>query len=150
MVGTDPLPSRAPFPLRLLLLFATMAFHAFFGVALTGSDSLLQASWFGSMGRDWGPSALEDQAIGGAVTWGIGEVPTLLLAIGVAIMWSRTDARDTRRKDRAADRNNDADLAAYNSMFADLAARDTGGRAAGTPTSSPRSPASRPTPGASE
>ncbi|RJU00922.1 copper resistance protein CopD [Arthrobacter frigidicola] len=150
MVGTDPLPRRAPFPLRLLLLFATMAFHAFFGVALTGSDSLLQASWFGSMGRDWGPSALEDQAIGGAVTWGIGEVPTLLLAIGVAIMWSRTDARDTRRKDRAADRNNDADLAAYNSMFADLAARDNGGRAAGTPTPTSPSPASRPTPGASE
>ncbi|TDK25386.1 copper resistance protein CopD [Arthrobacter crusticola] len=150
MVGTDPLPRRAPFPLRLLLLFATMAFHAFFGVALTGSDSLLQASWFGSMGRDWGPSALEDQAIGGAVTWGIGEVPTLLLAIGVAIMWSRTDARDTRRKDRAADRNNDADLAAYNSMFADLAARDNGGRAAGTPTPTSHSPASRPTPGASE
>ena len=126
MVGTDPLPMRAPFPLRILLLFATMAFHAFFGVVLMGSDSLIQASWFGSMGRDWGSSALADQQIGGAVTWGIGEVPTLLLAIGVAVMWSRTDARETRRTDRAADRNNDADLAAYNNMFADLAARGAG------------------------
>ncbi len=124
MIGTDPIPRRAPFPLRLLLLFATMAFHAFFGVALTGSTSLLQASWFGNMGRDWGPSALEDQQIGGAVTWGIGEVPTLLLAIGVALMWSRSDARESRRKDRAADRNNDAELSAYNNMFASLAERD--------------------------
>jgi putative copper resistance protein D len=141
MVGTDPLPMRAPFPLRILLLFATMAFHAFFGVVLMGSDSLLQASWFGSMGRDWGPSALADQQIGGAVTWGIGEVPTLLLAIGVAIMWSRTDARETRRTDRAADRNNDADLTAYNSMFADLAARSAAGPAPASRTRTPQDPA---------
>ncbi|GAB3534164.1 cytochrome c oxidase assembly protein [Arthrobacter tecti] len=129
MIGTDPIPRRAAYPLRLLLLFATMAFHAFFGVALTGSTSLLQASWFGNMGREWGPSAIEDQQIGGAVTWGIGEVPTLLLAIGVAIMWSRSDTRESRRKDRAADRNNDAELVAYNDMFASLAARDESGPA---------------------
>lgn len=124
MIGTDPVPRRAPFPLRILLLFATMAFHAFFGVALMGSTSLLQASWFGNMGRDWGPSAIADQQIGGAVTWGIGEVPTLLVAIGVAIMWSRSDARESKRTDRAADRNNDADLTAYNNMFANLAEQD--------------------------
>jgi putative copper resistance protein D len=141
MVGTDPLPMRAPFPLRILLLFATMAFHAFFGVVLMGSDSLLQASWFGSMGRDWGSSALADQQIGGAVTWGIGEVPTLLLAIGVAIMWSRTDARETRRTDRAADRNNDADLAAYNTMFADLAARSAAGPEPASRSRTPQDPA---------
>jgi cytochrome c oxidase assembly factor CtaG len=62
--------------------------------------------------------------MGGAVAWGIGEVPTLLVAIGVAIMWSRSDERETRRTDRAADRNNDADLTAYNDMFAKLAERD--------------------------
>lgn len=129
MIGSDPVPYRAPYPLRILLLFATMAFHAFFGVALMGSTSLLQASWFGNMGREWGASALADQQVGGAVTWGVGELPTLLLAIGVAVMWSRSDARETKRKDRAADRNNDAELAAYNSMFTDLAARDVGPRA---------------------
>ncbi|WP_298254319.1 cytochrome c oxidase assembly protein [uncultured Arthrobacter sp.] len=134
MIGTDPVPYRAPYPLRILLLFATMAFHAFFGVALMGSTSLLQASWFGNMGRDWGGSALADQQVGGAVTWGVGEIPTLLLAIGVAVMWSRSDARETKRTDRAADRNNDADLAAYNSMFTDLAARDVGPRGSRPPS----------------
>lgn len=131
MIGSDPVPFRAPYPLRILLLFATMAFHAFFGVTLMGSTSLLEASWFGNMGREWGASALADQQVGGAVTWGVGELPTLLLAIGVAIMWSRSDAREMKRKDRAADRNNDADLTAYNSMFADLAARDAGSRRPG-------------------
>lgn len=134
MIGTDPIPRRAPYPLRILLLFATMAFHAFFGVALTGGTSLLQASWFGNMGREWGPSALADQQIGGAVTWGIGEIPTLLLAIGVAVMWSRSDAKESRRKDRAADRNNDAELSAYNNMFASLAERDSTRSAPRRPT----------------
>lgn len=124
MIGTDPLPRRAPYPMRLLLLLATMGFHAFFGVAIMGGTGLLAADYFGNLGRTWGPSALLDQQLGGAVAWGIGEVPTLLVAIGVAVMWSRSDARESKRTDRAADRNNDADLTAYNDMFAKLAERD--------------------------
>ena len=124
MIGTDPLPRRAPYPMRLVLLLATMGFHAFFGVAIMGGTGLLAADYFGNLGRAWGPSALLDQQMGGAVAWGIGEVPTLLVAIGVAVMWSRSDARESKRTDRAADRNNDADLNAYNDMFAKLAERD--------------------------
>ncbi|WP_414826643.1 cytochrome c oxidase assembly protein [Arthrobacter sp. Soil763] len=124
MIGIDPLPRRAPYPMRLLLLLATMGFHAFFGVAIMGGTGLLAADYFGNLGRTWGGSALLDQQKGGAVAWGIGEVPTLLVAIGVAIMWSRSDARESKRTDRAADRNNDADLTAYNDMFAQLAERD--------------------------
>jgi len=124
MIGTDPLPRRAPYPMRLLLLLATMGFHAFFGVSIMGGTGLMAADYFGNLGRTWGPSALLDQQAGGAVAWGIGEVPTLLVAIGVAVMWSRSDQRETKRVDRAADRNNDADLTAYNDMFAKLAERD--------------------------
>ncbi len=124
MIGIDPLPRRAPYPMRLLLLLATMGFHAFFGVSIMGGTGLLAADYFGNLGRIWGPSALLDQQMGGAVAWGIGEVPTLLVAIGVAVMWSRSDARESKRTDRAADRNNDADLTAYNDMFAQLAQRD--------------------------
>ena len=124
MIGTDPLPRRAPYPMRLLLLLATLGFHAFFGVAIMGGTGLLAADYFGNLGRTWGPSALLDQQMGGAVAWGIGEMPTLLVAIGVAVQWSRSDARESKRTDRAADRNNDADLTAYNDMFAKLADRD--------------------------
>jgi len=124
MIGTDPLPRRAPYPMRLLLLLATMGFHAFFGVSIMGGTGLLAADYFGNLGRTWGGSALADQQLGGAVAWGIGEVPTLLVAIGVAVMWSRSDERETRRTDRAAERNNDAELNAYNDMFARLADRD--------------------------
>ncbi|WP_426004491.1 cytochrome c oxidase assembly protein [Paenarthrobacter sp. NyZ202] len=136
MIGSDPLPRRAPYPMRLLLLLATMGFHAFFGVAIMGGTGLLAADYFGNLGRTWGPSAIADQQLGGAIAWGIGEVPTLLVAIGVAIMWSRSDERETRRVDRAADRNNDAELSAYNDMFARLADRDA--KQAGTTGKVPR------------
>ncbi|MHA7304506.1 cytochrome c oxidase assembly protein [Arthrobacter sp. TMN-49] len=124
MIGADPLPTRAPYPFRLLLLLATMAFHAFFGVSLMMATSLLSGEYFGNMGRPWGDDALTDQQTAGGIAWGVGEIPTLAIAMGVAYMWSRSDARETKRKDRAADRNKDAELGAYNDMFAQLAARD--------------------------
>ncbi|NUL45917.1 bifunctional copper resistance protein CopD/cytochrome c oxidase assembly protein [Cellulosimicrobium funkei] len=121
MIGIDPLPRKALYPARLVILLATMAFHAFIGVAMTSSESLLQASWFGSTGRDWGPAAIADQQIGGAVMWGIGEVPTVLMAVAVAVMWSRTDAKETKRLDRKADLNDEAELKAWNRMYEELA-----------------------------
>ena len=42
------------------------------------------AEWFGSMGRTWGATPLEDQYAGGGIAWSIGEIPTLILAITVA------------------------------------------------------------------
>ncbi|TNM69085.1 copper resistance protein CopD [Streptomyces sp. NP160] len=127
VIGVDPGAWNPPYPLRLLLLLATMAFHAFFGVALTGGDELLAADWFSRLGL--GVDALADQRTGGAIAWGIGEMPTLVLAIVLAVQWSRSDERETRRRDRAADRDGDAELTAYNAM---LAARSgTGQQGAG-------------------
>ena len=140
MIGADPLPTRAPYPLRLLLLLATMAFHAFFGVSLMMSTSLLSGDYFGNMGRAWGDNAMVDQQTAGGIAWGVGEFPTLLIALGVAYMWSRSDARETKRKDRAADRNKDAELGAYNDMFAELAARDARMAAANRGPSVPHLP----------
>jgi putative copper resistance protein D len=123
LIGVDPGPARPGYPLRLVLLFATMAFHAFFGVTLTSGTALLVPDWFGLMGRPWGPSAIEDQQRGGAVAWGIGELPTLLLAVGVALSWARSDAREAKRNDRKAERDGDAELEAYNKMLAEKADR---------------------------
>lgn len=123
LIGVDPLPYRAPYPLRLLLLFATMAFHAFFGLALTTGDGLLLADWYGAMGRPWGLSAIEDQQAGGGIAWGIGELPTITLAIIVAFMWAKSDTKEAKRLDRKADRDGDADLAEYNTMLTGLGKR---------------------------
>ncbi|GAB2456924.1 putative copper resistance protein D [Conyzicola lurida] len=120
LIGVDPSPHRAPYPLRLLVLLATMAFHAFFGLSLMTGTGLLLADWYGAMG--WGSDALADQQAGGGIAWSVGEIPTVALAIAVAIMWSRSDERDSKRYDRKADRDGDAELEAYNEM---LAARST-------------------------
>lgn len=125
MIGIDPVPYRFPHPLRLVTLFATMASHAFFGVTIMTGDGLLLADWFGAMGREWGASPLADQNTGGGIAWGIGELPTLALALIVAVQWSRSDSKEQRRRDRAADRSGDAELAAYNQMLATQAERDS-------------------------
>jgi putative copper resistance protein D len=124
LIGIDPIPRRPTHMMRLILLLATMVYHAFVGVAIMGSDTLLQASWFGNTGRDWGRSAIEDQQLGGALMWGIGEFPTVVVAVVVAIMWAMEGTRENRRVDRAADRTGDAELRAYNEMMAGLAERD--------------------------
>lgn len=124
LIGIDPVPYRLPYPFRLLLLLGTMAFHAFFGLAIMTGTGLLLADWYGAMGRDWGPSAIEDQQLGGGIAWSVGEIPTLALAIAVAVQWSRSDAKETKRRDRNADRTNDAELNAYNENLARIAQRD--------------------------
>jgi putative copper resistance protein D len=101
-----------------------MAMHAFFGIAIMMASGLFVAEWFGSMGRTWGDPPLVDQYTGGGVAWSIGEIPTLILAIVVAVQWSRSDERAQRRSDRQADRSGEAELEAYNARLAALAERD--------------------------
>jgi cytochrome c oxidase assembly factor CtaG/putative copper export protein len=123
LIGVDPLPYRASYPMRLLVLLGTMAFHAFFGLSLITGTGLLLANWYGAMGRAWGVSAIADQQTGGGIAWSVGEIPTIILAITVAIMWSKSDAKDAKRLDRKAERDGDAELVEYNRMLAGRAAR---------------------------
>jgi putative copper resistance protein D len=112
--------------MRLLLLFATMGFHAFFGVALTQGTSVLQQAYFASLERPWHADLLADQRLGGGIAWGLGELPTLAVALVLAVQWSRSDDREAKRRDRAADRDGDAELTEYNAMLARLAGRRPG------------------------
>jgi putative copper resistance protein D len=123
LVGIDPIPYRFPYPLRLVTLFATMAFHAFFGISIMSNNSLLLADWYGAMGRTWGLPPLADQSLGGGIAWGLGELPSIMLAILVALEWSRSDDRKAKRRDRDAERTGDRELNDYNAMLAQRAAR---------------------------
>jgi cytochrome c oxidase assembly factor CtaG/putative copper export protein len=123
LVGIDPGPRRWSPLLLIVVLFATMAFHAFFGVVMTGGTELLAADFFGRLDLPWGPDPLEDQQRAGAIAWGVGEAPTLALALMVAAAWVRSDRAEAKRRDRQADRDGDAELAAYNAQLAQLAER---------------------------
>jgi len=120
LIGVDPQPHKPSFPLKLMLLIGTMAFHAFFGLGLMNEKSLLLADWFGSMGRTWGDDPLADQAAGGAFAWGVGEIPTIIITLIVVWQWSRSDDRERRRLDRASDRTGNKDLTEYNEMLSRL------------------------------
>ena len=124
LVGSDPVPYRFPHAGRLVLLIITMAVHAFFGIAIMSSHALFVAEWFGAMGRTWGPDPLDDQYIGGGIAWSIGEIPTLVAAVTVAIQWNQSDERAQRRRDRHADRTGDKELEEYNAKLRKLAERD--------------------------
>lgn len=124
LIGVDPGPVRLSFPLRLMLLIGTLAFHAFFGLSLMSGDSLLLPDWYGAMGRTWGATPLEDQHIGGAIAWGIGELPTAALTIIVSVQWFKSDEREARRLDRASDRGGNKDIEDYNAMLSRLAKND--------------------------
>ena len=117
LIGIDPIPKRPAFPFRLVMLIATLGYHAFVGIAIMTGEALLQASWYGNLGRGWGASAIEDQQMGGAFMWALGEIPTMIIAVIVAVQWSRAGEREARRLDRQAERDDDAELRAYNEMF---------------------------------
>ncbi len=121
LIGTDPSSHRTPFPMRLVMLLAAMAAHAFFGVTIMTGEGLLLADWFGAMGN--GVDALEDQQVGGGIAWSIGEFPTIVLALITCVLWARTDQREQRRVDRKADRDGDADLQDYNAMLERMSKR---------------------------
>lgn len=123
LIGVDPGPRRPGYPMRLVLLFATMAAHAFFGLAVMSSTALLAADYYGALGLPWGVDALADQREAGEIAWGIGEIPAVAIAVLLALSWARADERLARRSDRAADRDGDAELEAYNAMLAGLAER---------------------------
>ncbi|MEV1128681.1 cytochrome c oxidase assembly protein [Agromyces sp. NPDC049794] len=125
LVGIDPVPYRLPYPFRLVVLLGTMALHAFFGLAIMSGTGLLLADWYGAMG--WGTDALADQQVGGGIAWSVGEIPTVALAITVAMQWARSDEKDSKRLDRHADRTNDAELEEYNARLAAIADHDRQG-----------------------
>lgn len=124
LVGVDPQPHRPTYPLRLILVLATMAFHAFFGLSLMMGTGLLAPDWYGAMGREWGAEPLADQRTGGEIAWSLGEIPTLALAVLIAIGWSREGDRENKRLDRQANRDGDQALRDYNDMLRQRAAAD--------------------------
>ena len=134
LVGVDPTPYRPAYPIRLMILLATMAFHAFFGLSLVTGTGLLLPEWFGAMGREWGASPLADQQTGGEIAWSVGEIPVLVLAMLVVWSWSRADGRETKRLDRRADRDGDADLVAWNAMLAERGQMDARSQPSGEKT----------------
>lgn len=98
-IGADPSPWRLPHPLRLLYLFMAMPQNSFLGVALLQASTVLYPH-YASNERAWGPTALEDQQLGGVIMWVVGDLAFLAGMAAIVVGWMRHEERRTARLDR--------------------------------------------------
>lgn len=124
VIGVDPTPRPIPPLAKLAMVFGSLPLHAFFGVVLMSTQTVLAGDFYRSLGLAWHTDLLADQRLGGGIAWSTGEVPLVLVMLALLIQWRRSDDRTAKRLDRAADRDEDADLAAYNTMLAKLSQRE--------------------------
>lgn len=127
VIGVDPTPRPVSPLVKLAVVFGSLPVHAFFGVVLMGTTTVLGGAYYRSLHLGWNTDLSGDQKLGGGLAWAAGEIPLLIVMIALVIQWHRNDERTAKRLDRAADRDDDADLTAYNAMLAQLAQRDASG-----------------------
>lgn len=122
IMGVDPGPHRPGYVMRMLELFAGMPFHAFFGIALMmASEPMI--STYKNPPTSLAVDALTDQQAAGGIAWAFSEIPSVLVLIALVFQWYATEKRQARRTDRAAERDGDRELQAYNAYLASLNTR---------------------------
>ncbi|MCP3820143.1 cytochrome c oxidase assembly protein [Streptomyces sp. A3M-1-3] len=122
IMGVDPGPHRPGYVMRMLELFAGMPFHAFFGIALMMATEPMIGT-YANPPASLGIDALTDQNAAGGIAWAFSEIPSVLVLLALVFQWYKSEQRTARRADRAADRDGDKELEAYNAYLASLQAR---------------------------
>ncbi|MDP9101606.1 MAG: cytochrome c oxidase assembly protein [Actinomycetota bacterium] len=106
LLGIDPVPGRVGHPLRMLMIFATLPFHAFLGIAImsvpdSGVGLIARRHYLAV--RDAAGAAFQQQ-VGGGLLWASGDLVGLLF-LGVLLgQWMRASEREAAREDRRLDR----------------------------------------------
>jgi len=106
LLGVDPVPGRSGHPLRMLLIAATLPFHAFLGVAIMsvqedGRGLLAADHYLGLHSLD---EAVFQQQLGGGLLWSSGDLVGLLFLGVLLTQWMRASEREAQREDRRLDR----------------------------------------------
>ncbi|MEO6123619.1 MAG: cytochrome c oxidase assembly protein [Ilumatobacteraceae bacterium] len=92
IIAIDPIPRRIPFGARMLTVFAAVPFHAFLGLAIISTTTLLAPQAYPS---------LDDQHRAGGLLWISGELMSLALAAIVGRAWYESDRRAGERDRRS-------------------------------------------------
>jgi cytochrome c oxidase assembly factor CtaG len=124
VIGVDPTPRRLPHLAKLGMVFASLPFHAFFGVILMSMQTVIGERFYRGLALPWNADLLSDQRLGGGIAWATGELPLLIVLIALLLQWAKADEREAKRADRRADADGDAELQAYNAMLRQLAEGD--------------------------
>jgi len=101
-VGLDPAPWRMPHPGRVMYVFLQMPQNTFLAVVILFASAPLYRH-YATLNRPWGPSALVDQQIAGAVMWLAGDVLFITAIVAIVAGWMRFEEHNAARLDRRAD-----------------------------------------------
>lgn len=110
LVGLDPLPSRWPYPGRVLLMLLMVPFHTVLGLTIMQSKTLLGGDWYPSLGLSWS-DPMADQRLAGGILWAGGELVSVIVLAVLAAQWIQASEREARRIDRELDRAEAAEAA---------------------------------------
>ena len=106
LLGVDPVPGRSGHPFRMLLVAATLPFHAFLGVAIMSVEpdgrGLLAGEHYLPL-HGLGESVFQQQ-LGGGLLWASGDVLGLMFLAVLLTQWMRASEREALREDRRLDR----------------------------------------------
>jgi cytochrome c oxidase assembly factor CtaG len=134
VIGVDAPPRPLPHIGKLGMVLAALPFHAFFGVAVMTSKDVIAGDFYQYIREPWAGNLLADQAVGGGIAWGAGELPLVIVIVALVSQWARQDSRAATRVDRHLDQGTDDSFEAYNAMLAKLESRDQ------TPAAAPLDP----------
>jgi cytochrome c oxidase assembly factor CtaG len=107
IIGVDPVPGRVSHPFRVLLLFASMPFHAFLGVAImsvsANGNGLIAGPQYLAIGVSRAQAVFQQQ-VGGGLLWASGDIVGLLFIMVAVVQWMQASDREAAREDRRLDR----------------------------------------------
>lgn len=104
VIGVDPSPRKIAPVIKLAVVFGSLPFHAFFGVALMSMNTVMGAWFYRTLGLDWNSDLLGDQKLGGGIAWATGEVASGAGHARTAdpVVPQRRSRRQARRQSRRA------------------------------------------------
>ena len=106
LLGVDPVPGRSGHPFRMLLVAATLPFHAFLGVSIMSVEpegrGLLAPDHY--LALHTLEEAVYQQQLGGGLLWASGDLVGLLFLGVLLTQWMRASEREAQREDRRLDR----------------------------------------------
>jgi cytochrome c oxidase assembly factor CtaG len=109
LLGLDPVPGKVGHPMRMLIVAATLPFHAFLGVAVMSvgnqGQGLIAADHYAPLRGLAG--AVFQQQVGGGLLWASGDIVGLLFVFTLLVQWMRASEREAAREDRRLDRLED-------------------------------------------
>ena len=92
VIGIDPTPRPIPPLGKVGMVFASLPLHAFFGVVLMSTNSVLGESFYKSLQLYWHTDLLGDQRLGGGIAWAAGEIPLVVVMIACCAVDSQRPA----------------------------------------------------------